>query len=191
MKSYYKPDGWLGIIVSGKIYVDFVKLEFVLAYEKLKKEINQYHKLNMSYSMVKSKENNHQDTSSTVSKPSEEASALIRRRSIAELPSCITHWTNQDVKSFFLTNGLDNTLLLLCSRLDGHRLLQLYEICMINRESMYQSLKGELANIHHRTLPIGDYLTFLHEIKRYIPLTDTICQSTSSPLSSPTMCKLM
>ncbi|CAF3577583.1 unnamed protein product [Rotaria sp. Silwood1] len=191
MKSYYKPDGWLGIIVSGKIYVDFVKLEFVLAYEKLKKEINQYHKLNMSYSMVKSKENNHQDTSSTVSKPSEEASALIRRRSIAELPPCITQWTNQDVKSFFLTNGLDNTLLLLCTRLDGHRLLQLYEICMINRESMYQSLKGELANIHHRTLPISDYLTFLHEIKRYIPLTDAISQSTSSPLSSPTMCKLM
>ncbi|CAF0847471.1 unnamed protein product [Rotaria sp. Silwood1] len=34
MKSGYRPDGWLGIIASGKIYIDFPKLGFNVAYEK-------------------------------------------------------------------------------------------------------------------------------------------------------------
>jgi hypothetical protein len=42
MTPHYKPDGWLGILVCGKIYVDFPKLQFDLAYVKLKREINQY-----------------------------------------------------------------------------------------------------------------------------------------------------
>lgn len=37
MKPSHRPDGWLGILVSGKIYVDFPKLGFDIAYEKLKK----------------------------------------------------------------------------------------------------------------------------------------------------------
>ncbi len=54
--------------------------------------------------------------------------------------------------------------------MDGHRLLQLYEMCMINRESMFQALKTEVTEVHHKLLPINDYLTFLHEIKKYVPL---------------------
>jgi len=42
MKANYRPDGWLGILVSGKIYIDFPKLGFDLAYEKLKTEINRH-----------------------------------------------------------------------------------------------------------------------------------------------------
>ncbi|CAF2796874.1 unnamed protein product [Rotaria sp. Silwood2] len=41
VESNYRPDGWLGIIVSGKIYVDFLINEFNLAYEKLKNEISE------------------------------------------------------------------------------------------------------------------------------------------------------
>ena len=37
----YKPDGWLGIIVSGKLYVDFAKTDLKPAYAKLKMEIHQ------------------------------------------------------------------------------------------------------------------------------------------------------
>jgi phosphopantothenate-cysteine ligase len=45
MTLKYKTDGWLGILVSGKIYVDFPKLKFDLAYAKLKSSINQYRQL--------------------------------------------------------------------------------------------------------------------------------------------------
>ena len=42
MKGNYRPDGWLGILASGKIYVDFPKLGFEVAYEKVKNEIARY-----------------------------------------------------------------------------------------------------------------------------------------------------
>lgn len=41
VESNYKPDGWLGIITSGKIYVDFVRNDLESAYEKLKSEIRE------------------------------------------------------------------------------------------------------------------------------------------------------
>ncbi|CAF2603423.1 unnamed protein product [Rotaria sp. Silwood2] len=44
MTSRYKPDGWLGIIVSGKIYIDIPKLTIDSAYIVLKKEIDAYRK---------------------------------------------------------------------------------------------------------------------------------------------------
>ncbi|CAF1993812.1 unnamed protein product [Rotaria magnacalcarata] len=44
MKPNYRPDGWLGFTVSGKIYVDFPKLGFDQAYLKLKNGINQQRK---------------------------------------------------------------------------------------------------------------------------------------------------
>jgi phosphopantothenate-cysteine ligase len=47
MTLHYKPDGWLGILVSGKIYVNFPKLRFDLAYAKLKSSINQYRQLHV------------------------------------------------------------------------------------------------------------------------------------------------
>ncbi len=54
MKSQYKPDGWLGIIVTGRMRIDFPKYGFDDAYDKLiieiernrkekKKETHQYH----------------------------------------------------------------------------------------------------------------------------------------------------
>ena len=41
IESDYKPDGWLGIIVSGKLYVNFGKMAFQSAYRKLKDEISE------------------------------------------------------------------------------------------------------------------------------------------------------
>jgi hypothetical protein len=46
MTPRYKPDGWLGIIVTGKIYVDFPKLTLDSAYVLLKKEIEEHRKRN-------------------------------------------------------------------------------------------------------------------------------------------------
>ena len=36
----FHPDGWLTDLIKGKIYIDFIKLEFELAYQTLKTEIN-------------------------------------------------------------------------------------------------------------------------------------------------------
>ena len=82
-------------------------------------------------------------------------------------------------------------MLPLCSRMDGYRLLQLYEMCLLNRESMYQSLKFELNEKHHTLLLIGDYLTFLHEIRLYIPATSINVKSLQSSYFSITFCNIL
>ena len=40
MKSHYKPDGWLGIIVTGRMRIDFPKYGFDDAYGKLRVELD-------------------------------------------------------------------------------------------------------------------------------------------------------
>ncbi|CAF3259177.1 unnamed protein product [Rotaria sp. Silwood2] len=56
LESNYKPDGWLGIIVSGKIYVNFTEVEFKSAYDKLKNEIIEQRQKCLIKSSTKSKE---------------------------------------------------------------------------------------------------------------------------------------
>ncbi|CAF1224002.1 unnamed protein product [Adineta steineri] len=181
LESNYQPDGWLGILVSGKIYVNFTNQEFTLAYEKLKNEINHYQhqSFNKLSNINESNEitfiNTKQDQSNFPS----------------DLPECISEWNCDDVKLFFMKIKLDKTILLLCTHMDGHRLLELYEMCLINRESMYQSLKFELNEIYHTLLLISDYLTFLHEIKFYVPLTSTNTQATQSSRLSITFCNVL
>jgi hypothetical protein len=58
MKPYYRPDGWLGIMASGKMYIDFPKLGFDLAYERLKNEIDQHHN-NKKHSITPTEQTQH------------------------------------------------------------------------------------------------------------------------------------
>jgi hypothetical protein len=44
VKANYRPDGWLYRIISGKISIDFTKLDFELAQMKLKNEIDRFRK---------------------------------------------------------------------------------------------------------------------------------------------------
>jgi len=62
IESNYKPDGWLGIIVSGKIYVDFANVEFKLAYHILKNEINEQRHQNLSQVSIKPQKQDQLDT---------------------------------------------------------------------------------------------------------------------------------
>jgi hypothetical protein len=57
MISRYKPDGWLGILVSGKIYVDVSKLEFDSAYTRLKYIIEQHRQLDVKNKQYTETEN--------------------------------------------------------------------------------------------------------------------------------------
>ena len=77
MKPQYKPDGWLGIIASGKIYVDFIKVEFNLAYEKLKSEIGQPHRCNTSQTTTQIKEKGHLNSSPNTAQPVDDSTQSI------------------------------------------------------------------------------------------------------------------
>ncbi|CAF4748621.1 unnamed protein product, partial [Rotaria socialis] len=57
----------LGIIVSGKIYVNFAKDEFSKAYEKLKNEISEQRYQNEIQSSIKLERNHQTNTNSMTS----------------------------------------------------------------------------------------------------------------------------
>jgi len=40
MEKGYRPDGWLGIILGSKIFVDFTKLDFTLAMKELNRNLD-------------------------------------------------------------------------------------------------------------------------------------------------------
>ena len=80
MKSHYKADGWLGIIASGKLYVDFAKLEFNAAYERLKSEINQHPSTQPTN---KVKQEDQSNGHSTILTPVKEPSHTIQQYTIA------------------------------------------------------------------------------------------------------------
>jgi hypothetical protein len=55
--------------------------------------------------------------------------------------------------------------------MDGSTLFGLYRMCQANSNSMYDSLKAELAQLNSKILPIVTYLKFLDETKKYVPIT--------------------
>ena len=79
MKSHYKPDGWLGFIASGRLYVDFVKSEFSLAYDKLKIEIQQHCHQNTNQAVTNTKGKDHQNSSMPIVLPITEMSQSVEQ----------------------------------------------------------------------------------------------------------------
>ena len=70
MKPKYKPDGWLGFITSGKIYVDFTKYECDQAYSLLKNEIEK--KRDTTLEKPKEPQITHQPATKSLSLPTEQ-----------------------------------------------------------------------------------------------------------------------
>lgn len=75
--------------------------------------------------------------------------------------------------------------------MDGHGLLQLYEMCLINRVVMYESLKTELTEDHHKSLPITDFVNFLQKIKIYVPLTANRSKTAQPDPITSAVCSIM
>ncbi|CAF1182371.1 unnamed protein product [Adineta steineri] len=208
MTSNYKADGWLGVLTSPFIYIDFPKLGFDKAYEELKKQI-QLIRMNHSTSTVIKQDNLHHniipsvnDSSSTIIKQddlhpntipsisdklktSSNVDVKKEPRPVVEYPHFIDRWTEQHVKSFLLDKDLD-ILLPVLEGMDGQLLHQTYSICQANQQAMFLSFKEDIAKSQQETLSLKQYLTFLKEIKVYIPYT------IGNQLNSPSaVCNLM
>jgi hypothetical protein len=79
MEAKYNPDGWFGIIVSGKIHIHFAKMDFKSAYQQLKIEIGQHRQQNTNQITTNHKEKDHLKNSTTNIRPIEEASQSIEQ----------------------------------------------------------------------------------------------------------------
>ncbi|CAF4265132.1 unnamed protein product, partial [Adineta steineri] len=106
-------------------------------------------------------------------------------RPLVEYPHFIDRWTEQHVKSFLLDKDLD-ILLPVLDGMDGQLLHQTYSICQANQQAMFLSFKEDIVKSQQTTLTLKEYLTFLKEIKVYIPYT------IGNQLNSPSaVCNLM
>ncbi len=86
-----------------------------------------------------------------------------------EYPHCIDMWTQEHAKTFLLDKKLD-VLLSAFEGMNGRLLHKAYGMCLANEQAMFASLKEDIARSQRTTtLSLKDYLTFLEEIKIYIP----------------------
>ena len=176
MKSSYRPDGWLGILASGKIYVDFPKLGFEVAYEKVKNEIARYR------------------GTPTSSNPLVNAlqhdlpPAVVTRPVLAnnDYPSCLDHWTSDHVQAFLINENLDSLLPVL-GKMNGHLLHETHKRCKAHWDLMFQAFKSEVAasDSPQKLLTIDTYIRFLDAIEKYLPI------NTSRENASSLICLLM
>lgn len=155
IESNYKPDGWLGIIVSGKIYVDFTNQNFQEAYQGLKNQFT--HQISIS-------NNNTIDDNPLPSIPQNISSLFF-----SDYPLSLTDWTEEHVQNFLMEMKLEKSFVLLCRNMNGIYLLHLYQMCLNNEQSMFITLKHQLDQQHHQLLTIFDFIHFLQQIEKYIP----------------------
>ena len=157
LTSYLHPDVWLLDLTQGKIYIDFIKLDFDLAYSTLKSEINR----DEFYSFTEP------TTTTTEIVPYVTQSDKIVV--FNDFSPGIKHWTTDRVRSFIVEHNLE-CLLPIVSSMSGDLLYDLYTMCKENRESMFHTLKNELSILNQQTyqpLTIFNYLKFLQEIDKY------------------------
>ncbi len=77
-----------------------------------------------------------------------------------------------DVQQFFLKQNLEN-FLPICNRMNGKRLVGMYQMCLNNSPIMFQSLNNQLiltktAEKKH-LIEICEYLQFLEDLKPFVP----------------------
>ncbi|CAF2538223.1 unnamed protein product [Rotaria sp. Silwood2] len=181
MKAKYKPDGWLGIIVSGKIYVDFSKFEFDSAYSILRNEIEKKRNTTIIHSKTITKSHK------LLVPQSSSLSVVDQHQVVIDLPHCIDSWSIDHVRSFLIDNNF-TSLLPVFPDFNGCLLRQAYLMCQINRESMFQSMRHEV--IADGTIPpltLATYLRFLEQLKKYIPINN----NESSQTSMSAICNVM
>ncbi|CAF3602154.1 unnamed protein product [Rotaria socialis] len=171
MTANYKADGWLGVLTSALIYVDFPKLGFDKAYQELKKQIGLF-RMNDSNSTPANHGILHHDSFSLTAIIPKAISTVEKNkepRPVVEYPHYIDMWTKDHVKSFLLDKELD-MLIPTFEGMNGRLLHKVYNMCQTNEQAMFSSLKEDVARSQLTTaLSLKDYLIFLDEIKIYIP----------------------
>ncbi|CAM4981415.1 unnamed protein product [Rotaria socialis] len=189
MTDNYKPDGWLGILTSALVNIDFSKLNLDKAYQELKNQINLIHS-NDSYSAAAPQNQMYYNHSSQLDcvTPTTVSTMKMKKNlcSIAEYPYCIDMWTEDHVTSFLLAKELD-ILLPTFEGMNGRLLHNVYDMCISSQQVMFSLLKEDVARSQlTKTLSLKSYFSFLEEIKVYIPLK--MCNGANS---TSVICNLM
>ncbi|UJR28257.1 hypothetical protein I4U23_009507 [Adineta vaga] len=191
MKAQYRPDGWLGIVVTGRMRVDFPKYGFEDAYKKLLIEIERTRKERKAETKSYPKPVHHETPSNDNVQIKEVVKKTYQAKDDHCLPSNIEQWSMDDVQQFFIKKNLEN-FLPICAQMTGTRLLAMYKMCLANSPIMFQSLNNELVistmKEKKQVLAIAEYLQFLEDIKAFVPIS---IEKTDTNVPRSSLCVLI
>jgi hypothetical protein len=207
VRQGYRADGWLGLIIGSRIYVDFGRVEFKNACELILKEISLQRENKVSHTNKKNT-GGHTAIGDHLSKRSENLrEPIIETTEKSNLPNeylnrntskstynsiSINQWTRNDVLDFLHDTNL-HYMMPLCELMTGLGLIKLFRICQTKPNRFYRQLNEELTSrFNGLYLPIGIFTQFLSEIDRLISSSSSAhdieqdaIQSKSVPSPSP------
>ena len=184
VRQGYRADGWLGLVIGSRIYVDFGRLDFKQACELVLKEIalQRESQLNNTSTMSgftisdKYSYDLSQDmvplTSpmSETMKQSNLPNEYITRNTIRSKYRSISvsEWAKKDILDFLYDTRL-YYMMPICELMTGHGLVKLFRMCQTKPTRFYSQLNDELVSrFNGLHLPIGIYTQFLSEMDRLV-----------------------
>lgn len=198
IRQGYRPDGWLGLLLASRIYIDFARLEFVKACQLLLKEIKLQrgdHHESGSISIEHYNDEDRNDSNQQLTSGNKEVleTKLIERINKSKLPEKYVtrntikskyrlvpteQWETNDVLDFLYDSNL-HFMMPLCELMTGHGLIKLYHMCQTSPHRFYSQLNKEFSSrFNDMYLPIGLFTQFISEIERLTNL------SSSTPLQA-------
>ena len=147
MQRNYKPDGWLGMLVGTKFWIDFHSKHFVKpGVTKLIKELGGRGK-----------------DVDVIDGPSEPVVQTVQADIVATSPSSpgVSTWTNEEVKQWFKEIGLEKVCKKYISEMNGQSLTGLQQLREECPEYFYRCLERDL-NLKN----ILDILKFTKELRK-------------------------
>lgn len=140
--GYETVQGWLGIILGDKIYVNFEEFDFDVCIQKILHEIEISSKSNPGLS------NNQVNPQTIVNKSISSKSKTNK----------IENWSEEQVKDWFIEKNLNMKIFDAFAPINGDLLFQLYEMKNCSPEFYYQSLNrivGDMRSILNFSLNIN------------------------------------
>ncbi|CAF0768599.1 unnamed protein product [Didymodactylos carnosus] len=175
MQKKYKADGWLGLMLSQLIYIDFTKYEFNLAFDKLKAELFSMNKKPRAHFSSAQKlpspppekkitESIVPSSFVTVNNSTQQTPVVLSSHNSDYLKKPINQWLASDINHWCQEKHL-NTFLNVLQHYDGYALIKLYELSKLNYMSMINVLQTDCKKLHY-DLSVFEYIRFLSEFEK-------------------------
>lgn len=148
MQSKYKPDGWLGIILGSKIYIDFTRYEFTHCMNRLKSEILT---LNLSQ---------HVEKEPTPS-PTSPHHTPQKQQSVDSSPELAENWDEYQVESWLIEKRVNKDIRKNVSPCNGKLLYQMMLTLNEAPDFFYKSVSNNIS----ADIRIKDVVLFTYELK--------------------------
>lgn len=133
-KGYENVKGWLGIIISDKIFINFTKYEFDECLRRLLSEIKSRHNEREAVDL--------KPKGTTTASPVSNVNQPVGERK----PKTVEKWSGDEVNEWMISSGIDKSIIETIVPCDGLILRQFYELRRDAPEFFFQTLSFENSN---------------------------------------------